>query len=113
MGFCTLLIFTHQLTTLFATTMGGSPQGGAGYTFALPGNQAYNILPGNLYLPSQNSGYTVTYQKSLLLQTEQGEERSEAQDEEEKNQVKKDNNHARSATGGQGISAPRPGGYAL
>ena len=44
--------------------MAGAPQGGAGYTFALPGNQAYNILPGNLYLPAQNSGYTVTYQKS-------------------------------------------------
>ncbi|ROS05545.1 hypothetical protein EDC56_1080 [Sinobacterium caligoides] len=60
--------------------------GGAGYTFALPGNQAYNVLPGNLYLPAQNSGYTVTYQKS---------------DEPTDN------------LSGQGISAPRPGGYAF
>ena len=62
----------------------GAPQGGAGYTFALPGNQAYNVLPGNLYLPAQNSGYTVTYQKTSLLEgTVLGE------------------------------SAPRPGGYAF
>ena len=43
---------------------GQAATGGGGYTFALPGNQAYNVLPGNIYLPAQNSGYTVTYQKS-------------------------------------------------
>ena len=43
---------------------GQAATGGGGYTFALPGNQAYNVLPGNIYLPAHNSGYTVTYQKS-------------------------------------------------
>ncbi len=36
---------------------------GGGYAFALPGNQAFIILPPNLFLPAQNSGYTVTYAK--------------------------------------------------
>ncbi len=45
-------------------TGGNAAAGGGGYTFAIPGGQAYNVLPGNIYLPAQNSGYTVTYQKA-------------------------------------------------
>merc|ERR1719356_2085054 len=82
--------------------LAGAPQGGAGYTFALPGNQAYNILPGNLYLPAQNSGYTVTYVKSRRL--------LEIGESEKIIPVKR---RRLPNTTGQGISAPRPGGYAF
>lgn len=59
----TKMIMLSTFTAAVAAAA-GAPQGGAGYTFALPGGQAYVIYPGNLYLPAQNSGYTVTYQKS-------------------------------------------------
>ena len=72
----------QQLLTSIAAE--GAPQGG--YTFALPGNQAYNILPGNLYLPAQNSGYIVSY---------------------------KQGGSANPSINNLETSAPRPGGYAF
>merc|ERR1712072_800780 len=68
--FIARIIPSNHHPLLHPSAMGGAPQGGAGYTFALPGNQAYNVLPGNLYLPAQNSGYTVTYQKSRRAEVE-------------------------------------------
>jgi len=109
-----------------ARRLRGAPQGGADYTFALPGNQAYNILPGNLYLPAQNSGYTVTYQKSRRLDEGPATEIAESGGSEESSEVKveiaaelsRDGNQLAKKrrlpnTTGQGISAPRPGGYAF
>jgi len=91
--------------------LAGAPQGGAGYTFALPGNQAYNILPGNLYLPAQNSGYTVTYQKSRRLKIETSDEDNLKKDA--KKRLLGAKKRRLPNTTGQGISAPRPGGYAF